>query len=59
MTATNYLMNVRASLDAVADLIHEAADNERPVNEIAEEALARLHDAMSVIDTLREDEGTE
>jgi hypothetical protein len=59
MTAANYLMNARASLDAVAELIHEAADNERPVSEIAEEALARLHDAMSVIDTLGDDEGTE
>ena len=59
MTAANYLMSARASLDALANLIHEAAEQEQPVSDIAEEALARLNDALAVIDTLGDDEGTE
>ncbi len=59
MTAANDLMNARASLDALAELIHDAAEKEQPVSEIAEEALARLNDALAVIDTLGDDEGTE
>ena len=59
MSAANYLMNARASLDALANLIHEAAEKEQPVSDIAEEALARLNDALAVIDTLGDDEGTE
>ena len=59
MTAANYLMNARASLDALVELIHEAAEKEQPVSDIAEEALARLNDALAVIDTLGDDEGTE
>jgi hypothetical protein len=59
MTAANYLMSARASLDALANLIHEAAEKEQPVSDIAEEALARLNDALAVIDTLGDDEGTE
>ena len=59
MTAATYLINARASLDALANLIHEAAEKEQPVSEIADEALARLNDALAVIDTLGDDEGTE
>lgn len=59
MTAANYLMSARATLDALANLIHEAAEKEQPVSDIAEEALARLNDALAVIDTLGDDEGTE
>ena len=59
MTAADYLMSARASLDALANLIHEAAEKEQPVSDIAEEALARLNDALAVIDTLGDDEGTE
>jgi hypothetical protein len=59
MTAADYLLSARASLDALANLIHEAAEKEQPVSDIAEEALARLNDALAVIDTLGDDEGTE
>ena len=59
MTAANYLLNARASLDALADLLQEAADKGQPVSEIAEEALARVQDALTVIDSFGDDEGTE
>jgi len=59
MTAANYLLNARASLEALAELLQEAAEKEQPVSEIADEALARVNDAMAVIDTFGDDEGTE
>ena len=59
MAAIDFLGSARASLDTLADLISEAADNGQPVGEIAEEALALLKDARSVIDTLGDEEGTE
>jgi hypothetical protein len=59
MTAANYLMNARASLDALAQLLSEAVEKEQPVSEIADEAFARLQDALAVIDTFGDDEGTE
>ena len=59
MTAANYLMNARTSLDALAQLLSEAVEKEQPVSEIADEAFARLQDALAVIDTFGDDEGTE
>jgi hypothetical protein len=59
MTAANYLLNARMSLEEVAELLRDAAEKEQPVSEIADEALARLDDAMAVIDTFGDDEGTE
>jgi hypothetical protein len=59
MSAPNYLLNARTSLDALADLINEAVEKDLPVSEIAEEALARLQDALTVIDAFGDDEGTE
>ncbi|HYX63345.1 MAG TPA: hypothetical protein VE935_03900 [Burkholderiales bacterium] len=52
-------MNARASLDALAQLLSEAVEKEQPVSEIADEAFARLQDALAVIDTFGDDEGTE
>ena len=59
MTAVNYLLNARASLEALAELLGDAAEKEQPVSEIADEALARVHDAIAVIDAFGDDEGTE
>jgi hypothetical protein len=59
MAEVNYLLNARASLEALAELLQEAAEKEQPVSEIADEALARVNDALSVIDTLGDDEGVE
>lgn len=59
MTEVNTLLNARANLEALAELLQEAAENEQGVNEIADEALARVNDALTLIDTLGEDEGTE
>lgn len=59
MTAANYLMNARTSLDALAQLLSEAVEKEQPLSEIADEAFARLQDAMAVIDAFGDDEGTE
>jgi hypothetical protein len=59
MAEVNYLLNARASLEALIELLQEAAEKELPVSEIADEALARVNDALSVIDTLGDDEGTE
>lgn len=59
MADVNYLMSARTSLQALADLLQEAAEKDQPVSEIADEALARLNDAITVIDALGDDEGTE
>ncbi|HEX7055080.1 MAG TPA: hypothetical protein VF211_14240 [Burkholderiales bacterium] len=59
MADLNYLLNARASLEALAELLQEAAEREERVSDIADEALARLNDALTVIDALGEDEGTE
>ncbi len=59
MADVNYLLNARASLEALAELLQEAAEKEQAVTEIADEALTRLNDVMTVIDTLGDDEGTE
>ncbi len=59
MAEVNYLLNARASLEALIELLQEAAEKELPVSEIADEALARVNDALSVIDTRGDDEGTE
>lgn len=59
MAELNYLLNARASLEALIELLQEAAEKDVPVSEIADEALARVNDALSVIDTLGDDEGTE
>jgi hypothetical protein len=59
MAEVNYLLNARASLEALVELLQEAAEKEQPVSEIADEALARVNDALSVIDTLGDDEGVE
>jgi hypothetical protein len=59
MAEVNYLLNARASLEALIELLQEAAEKELPVSEIVDEALARVNDALSVIDTLGDDEGTE
>lgn len=59
MDDVNYLMTARASLMALVDLLQEAAEKEQPVSEIADEAIARLNDAITVIDALGDEEGTE
>ena len=59
MAEVNYLLNARASLEALIELLQEAAEKDVPVSEIADEALARVNDALSVIDTLGDDEGVE
>ena len=59
MADVNYLLNARASLEALAELLQEAAEKEQAVTDIADEALTRLNDVMTVIDTLGDDEGTE
>ena len=59
MAEVNYLLNARASLEALAELLQEAAEKEQAVTDIADEALTRLNDVMTVIDTLGDDEGTE
>lgn len=59
MAAVDFLANARTSLDALADLIDEAARSGQPVSEIAEDALALLNDARSVMESLGDDEGTE
>jgi hypothetical protein len=59
MTEVNYLLNARASLEALIELLQEAAEKEQTVGEIADEALARVNDALNVIDTLGDDEGVE
>jgi hypothetical protein len=59
MTEVNYLLNARASLEALIELLQEAAEKEQTVGEIADEALARVNDALSVIDTLGDEEGVE
>ena len=59
MAELNYLLNARASLEALIELLQEAAEKDVPVSEIADEALARVNDALSVIDTLGDDEGTD
>jgi hypothetical protein len=59
MADVNYLMNARTTLEALAELLQEAADKEQAVSEIADEALARLNDAITVIDALGDEEGTE
>jgi hypothetical protein len=59
MTEVNYLLNARASLEALIELLQEAAEKEQTVGEISDEALARFNDALSVIDTLGDEEGVE
>lgn len=59
MAAVDYLMNARGTLDALADLLAEAAENEKQVGEIADEALALLNNARAVLDTVGDEEGTE
>jgi hypothetical protein len=59
MSDVDYLLNARATLDALGDLLSESAEANRPVSEIADEALALLQEARSVLDAFGDDEATE
>lgn len=59
MADVNYLMTARASLEALVELLQEAADKEQPVSEIADEALTRVNDALTVIDAVGDEENAE
>ena len=58
MAAVDYLLGARKSLDALAELLADAAE-EKPVSEIADEALVLLNDVRDVLSTLCDEEGTE
>ena len=59
MAAVDYLLGARKSLDALAELLADAAEEEKPVSEIAAEALVLLNDVRDVLSTLGDEEGTE
>ena len=59
MAALDQLLNARASLDALVQLLGDAAEDGKAVSDIADQALVLLNDARSAIDVMGEDEGTE
>ena len=59
MAAVDYLLGARKSLDALAELLADAAAEDKAVSEIADEALVLLHDVRDVLGTLGDEEGTE
>lgn len=59
MSDVNYLLGARIALDELRDLLGEAADAGRPVNEIAGQARVLLERARGVLDAFGDDEGTE
>jgi hypothetical protein len=59
MTAANHLMHARKSLDALADLLRDAASDKRSADEILKEAMSHLRQARQILDSMTDDEGTE
>ena len=59
MAAVDYLLNARTSLDALAELVADAAEDGKAVSEIGDEALVLINDVRHVLDTIGDEEGTE
>jgi hypothetical protein len=59
MTAADYLMNARKSLEALSTLLQEAAAKEISTDRILDDAMVHLREATRIIESLDDDEGTE
>lgn len=59
MAAVDYLLNARKNLDALAELLADAAAEQKAVADIADEALVMVNDVRDVLDTMGDEEGTE
>jgi hypothetical protein len=59
MTAANHLANARKSLDALEELLREAAAKKRPADEFWEASVVHLRQAKEIIDSMLDEEGTE
>ena len=59
MAAVDYLLSARASLDALAELLADAAEEGKAVSDLADEALVIVNDVRNVLDSMGDEEGTE
>ena len=59
MAAVDYLLSARKNLDALAELLADAAAEQKAVADIADEALVMVNDVRDVLDTVGDEEGTE
>lgn len=59
MAAVDYLLNARERLEALAELIADAAEEGKAVSDIADEALVLVNEVRNVLDTVGDEEGTE
>lgn len=60
MTASDYLMNARKSLEALSALLQEAAAKEISTDRILEDAMVHVREATRIIESMSDDdEGTE
>ncbi|HEX5767658.1 MAG TPA: hypothetical protein VFZ54_03115 [Burkholderiales bacterium] len=59
MAAVDYLLSARKNLDALAELLADAAAEQKAVADIADEALVMVNDVRDVLDTMGDEEGTE
>jgi hypothetical protein len=59
MAAVDALLDARARLDNLAELLADAAEDGKAVDQIVDEALVVLNDVRAVLDTMGDEEGTE
>ena len=59
MAAVDYLLSARKNLDALAELLADAAAEQKAAADIADEALVMVNDVRDVLDTMGDEEGTE
>ena len=59
MAVVDYFLSARKNLDALAELLADAAAEQKAVADIADEALVMVNDVRDVLDTMGDEEGTE
>lgn len=59
MSAPDYLLNARRSLDALGTLLQEAAARRKSADQILPEAMAHLREAAQILESTMDDEGTQ
>jgi hypothetical protein len=59
VAAINHLTNARKSLDALEDLLREAAAKKMQADQFVEASIVHLREARQIIDSMGDEEGTE
>lgn len=59
MSAPDYLVNARRSLDALGSLLQQAAAQRQGADQILADAMTHLREAQQILASTMDDEGTE